>query len=186
MSWLSELSGVHISPHHFSVEPGKLLGDVAMATGVGGLAGRAGSLLARAIGHGGNSAPAPSGGYDVTDPSQNVYAPPTPDSGSSGVGGFLSGAVKSALGGGQPGQSSTNPWLLGLAGLQGANSAYLGQKSNALSDKALKGVEANYAERAPLRAAGLRGLLNPTAPDTTQLSTIAQRNPYAAPPTPVG
>lgn len=162
----------------------------ALKYGVQGAAGgMAGGGLRSAVtgaitGHGGSPTPSPG----VTDPSDpnfdmnTLYGSDTaPDSGG---GGGIGGVLRNAVGGGtgQPQGTSTNPWLLGLAGLQGANSAYLGQKSNALSDKALKGIEANYAERAPLRAAGLRGLLNPTAPDTSQLYSIQQRNPYAAPP----
>jgi hypothetical protein len=84
--------------------------------------------------------------------------------------------------GGQPGQSgasSTNPWLLGLAGLEGANSAYLGKKANDYSQGALKSVQGAYNDRAPLRAAALKGLTNPTAPDISTLKSIASRNPYA-------
>lgn len=167
------------------------LGDNLLGAAEGG----AGMYLAGgAPGLGGGASGGASGGYDVTDPAQNMFAGAGGSAADASGGGFLSNAVNTAKGlipgqGGQPGQaggSSTNPWLLGLAGLQGANSAYLGQKSNALSGKALKGVEANYAERAPLRAAGLRGLLTPTPVDTSQLSTIAQRNPYAAPPIPAG
>jgi hypothetical protein len=77
--------------------------------------------------------------------------------------------------------SSTNPWLLGLAGLEGANSAYLGKKANDYSQGALKSVQGAYNDRAPLRAAALKGLTNPTAPDTSQLKSIAARNPYAVP-----
>jgi hypothetical protein len=104
-----------------------------------------------------------------------------------GGGGVLSsalGAAKTLLPGGgapggQPSQSSTNPWLLGLAGLEGANSAYLGKKANDYSQGALKSVQGAYNDRAPLRAAALKGLTNPTVPDTSQLKSIASRNPYA-------
>lgn len=205
VSWLSQATGIHLG--NIGAPVGAFLGSVipgvgtALGAGLGQAIGGVGaghgvakSALEGAGVYGGSKLAGAISGMGGApkasiDPEGDALygTETTPDPPSSGIGGYLRSLLPSGGGSatpGQPGGTSTNPWLLGLAGLQGANSAYLGQKSNALSDKALKGVEANYAERAPLRAAGLRGLLNPTAPDTSQLSTIAQRNPYAAAPRP--
>jgi hypothetical protein len=158
------------------------LGGLAAGDGLGGalkygLQGAAGGLAGGGIksaitgalaSRGGGSAPS-GGGYDVSDPNQNIFAD----------GSGPSAAVPpSALPGGS-GSSGTNPWLMGLAGLEGANSAYLGKKANDYSQSALKSVTGAYNEKAPLRTAALQGLLHPAAPDTSKLGAIQSRNPYA-------
>lgn len=83
-----------------------------------------------------------------------------------------------------PEGGGTNKWLMGLAGLEGLNSAYLGNKASNLSDAALKSVKGSYSERAPLRSAALSGLLHPQTRDTSNLTAIRSAVPYAQLPAP--
>jgi len=142
-------------------------GGKALALGTAALKGGVPSAPAGA-------APATGGGYDINDPNQNIFA-----DGSGPSSAIPSTALPGAPAPSGTPQSSTNPWLLGLAGLEGANSAYLGKKANDYSQGALKSVQGAYNDRAPLRAAALKGLTNPVAPDTSKLTAIASRNPYA-------
>jgi hypothetical protein len=162
----------------------------ALKYGLEGAAGGYGGAALRGLSKGGQAlalgtaalkggVPSAPGGAPAGD--ANPYDDPTGNAlyGSDpAMGGTPTTALPGAGGaGGAP--SSTNPWLLGLAGLEGANSAYLGKKANDYSQGALKSVQGAYNDRAPLRAAALKGLTNPTAPDTSQLKSIASRNPYA-------
>lgn len=106
----------------------------------------------------------------------------TPGSGSPGILQSALDKAKGVLSGGSGQPGSTNYLQLGLAGLEGANSAYLGGKSNQYANDALKSVTDSYNARAGLRSKAIAGLMNPTAPDTSALSGIAAHNPYA--PTP--
>lgn len=109
-------------------------------------------------------------------------------------GGWLRDAVGSVMGGGgqppggqPPGEEGPNKWLMGLAGLQGLNSAYLGNKASNMSNQALKNVQGSYDQRAGLRTAGISGMLNPQTADLSGLTKTRSAIPYlgAAQPNPV-
>jgi hypothetical protein len=157
------------------------LGSNLLGAGEGGagLYGASGGF-----GGGGNAGGVPQVTRDGQPITLSDVNPNIPEDGASNAGdGWLKKAIGSVTGPGeQPG--GTNPWLLGLAGLEGANSAYLGQKANSYAGQALKSVTDSYNARAGLRNAGINGLLHPAAPDVSTLQTIQSRNPYAAPTTP--
>lgn len=71
--------------------------------------------------------------------------------------------------------------LGGIDGLLGAGGlgygAYQQKQAGDMRDKALKLITDDYATRAPLRQAGLSGMLNETPPDLSQ--TFASQNPFA-------
>ena len=74
---------------------------------------------------------------------------------------------------------------LGLA--QGVNAAALGQKSNNFADMAAKNVDELWKQKAPLRVAGIAGMLNPKTEDTSALQRISARgNPFSDRPQPMG
>lgn len=165
MSWLSKITGVHISPHGVSIEPLKALGTVATLGSMGALGPVAGALEA-----------IPGAGAVM--------------GGLSKVGGALSsipgaGAIESGVSklGGVSGMANTAGGFLKNHGdqLLGAGSAYQGykdsQKSNDLMNQALGIANQSYADRAPLRTAGVQGMVNNKAPDLS--SVFASGNPYS-------
>lgn len=83
-------------------------------------------------------------------------------------GGFLSSAARWLTGNG--GKNA-----LGLA--EGVNAAMMGRKANQLQNRALGTAQQAYAERAPLRQAGMQGMLHPQTPSLTPLADPG--NPYA-------
>lgn len=84
------------------------------------------------------------------------------------LGGTLGGIAGSSVGG-------VPLPIAGLAGLQGANAAQLGAKSNDFADKAWDYASKDYDARAPLRTMGIAGLTNPTPRDTSGLTAIRSR-----------
>lgn len=94
------------------------------------------------------------------------------------AGGFLS-KIPQAL-------SSFLPSVGGLSGLldkglgaaQVVNAANLQKQSTGYAKDALNSVNASYDARAPLRVAGIEGLLHPQTPDLSSLSQIPG-NPFA-------
>lgn len=98
-----------------------------------------------------------------------------------GLGGNLgqaAGAAGNWLGG--------NGGMNALGAAQGLNAAMLGQKSSNFADMAAKNVDEAWKQRAPLREAGVAGMLNPKTVDTSALRRISARgNPFAERPTPV-
>lgn len=209
MSWLSKLTGIHLG--NIGAPIGAALGSfipgvgTAIGAGLGGALGGLGhgdgvakSALEGATAYGGtklagaianhmgtpSSSPAPSSGtLDPSDPNvdmNSVYGSDTaPQPTDSGWLSKLGGVAKQIVGGGPGG--GTSPLLMGLAGLQGANSAYLGNKANNFSNDALTSVKGSYAERAPLRSAAISGLTHPVARDTSELTRIRGANAYASP-----
>ena len=175
MSWLSQITGVHVSPKGFSVEPAKLLGDAAALAipGVGGALGKipgiGGALsgLGAKLGGGaaiGAVAPllknAVGGGTSGASPDQG------------GSGGGILGSIEGLL----TGNGGLN--ALGIAG--GVNSAMQQSQANNYAKNALSGVQSSYDARAPLRTAGIQGLLSPQTPSIAGLGSIAGHNPFAA------
>lgn len=178
MSWLSQATGVHISPHGVSLSKPDPIGvaktaltnplfDGALAIGLPGIGSAIGGALSAIPG-------------------------------ASAVGGAL-GGLGSAVGGALseiPGASSIEG-LLGKAGglltgnggknalglAQGVDSVLNQQQANNYGKDALGAVTGAYNAAAPLRAQGLQGLLNPQAPDLSNISNIAgtlkQQDPSA-------
>jgi hypothetical protein len=91
-----------------------------------------------------------------------------------------------------PGVSALKDFLTGNGGLnalgaaQGVNAALLGKQSSNYAKQAMGSVNQSYGERAPLRTAGIAGMLHPQIPDISPLGQIASANPYARKITPVG
>ncbi len=117
--------------------------------------------------------------------------------GAASVGAMLNGRGGSAGGSGGAPQSvggmlgAAGDFLTGNGGLnalglaQGANAAMLGQKAGNFADMAAKNVDENWQSRAPLRVAGMEGMLRPQIADTSALRRISARsNPFADRPQP--
>jgi len=75
------------------------------------------------------------------------------------------------------GTVAKNAGLIGLGGLQAANAASLGKKSNEYAQAAMDAVNKSYGERGLLRAAGVGGMLHPQTADLSGLLTHS--GPYA-------
>lgn len=171
MSWLSKVTGIGISPKGIKIDPLRAIGTVAgLATGgvgsalMGAAKGALGSAAVRAIGGGSSAQPTPGISSAIPDEAFGLEE-------RGGLGGLVGKAGDFLKG---------NNGKNALGVLQGLNAAMQQKKANDLANSALRGAEGMYAERAPLRAAGMRGLLNPQAPDLAPLrSTIYTGNPYA-------
>lgn len=177
MSWLSQITGVHVSPKGFSVEPAKLLGDAAALAipGVGGelskipLIGSALGGLANKV-SGAGHAPAIAAAMPMIKNAVGS-APATAGADQSGGGGILN-SLEGLLTG--------NGGLNALGAAEGVNAAMQQKQSTNYAKSALGGVQQSYDARAPLRAAGIAGLTNPQIPSLSGLSSIAGRNPFAS------
>lgn len=165
MSWLSKISGIHVSPHGIKIEPLKALGTVATLGSLGAL-GPVGAALGSIPGAGAVA----SGVSKVGGVLGHIP-------GASQVGNMITG------GKGLSGAVSKIGGFLGDHGdqLLGAGSLYEGykanQKSNDLMNEALSTAKQSYADRAPLRSAGVSGMLNTQRPDLS--SVYASANPYS-------
>lgn len=97
--------------------------------------------------------------------------------GSLGLGG--GGDGKGGLGGllDSLGLGGVNPALLGLGVAQIKNVSDLQKKASGYATGALDQANKSYGERAPLRAAGIQGMLNPQTRDLSGLLTNS--GPYA-------
>lgn len=222
MSWLSSLTGIHISPHGVSVEPGKLIADVgALALpGVGGLASHIPGVgaAAGALGHlpgvasiagllgigGGGAAPGDAGvplpntsTLGTLDPTTGQMIPPSGGAAPAAGGspGFLQsienllaghagasapqalGGVVGAIGGFLGGNHGMN--ALGVA--QGVNQAMLQKAATNYAKQGLGTAMQSYTERAPLRAAGIAGMLNPATPSLNDLTQLRSQLPMPGP-----
>ena len=163
MSWLSEATGIHISPHGVKIEPLKALGTVATLgsfgalgpvagalgaiPGVGAIANAAGkipgvSAIGNAIGHAG-------GLSDVLK----------------GVAGKIPGVLQGAL---------SHP--LETAGV--VSGALDQAKARGLITEAINAARENYDSRSGLRTKGVQGLLNPQAPDLSGIDYGSSRSVY--------
>lgn len=92
--------------------------------------------------------------------------------GLSGVEGMVKGGAGGGLGGLLTGNGGLN--ALGLA--QGINAAGLQNKADDYAKQAVGGVQDSYNQRAPLRVAGVQGMLNPQTNDISSLT--ANSGPY--------
>lgn len=105
------------------------------------------------------------------------------------IGTGLGGLGDSLLGGGGsssqgspqlPGVKPIDPAILALAGAQGVNAANLSKKSTDYATNAADQANSQYAAKAPLRAQGIAGILNPQHPDLSGLdATRMSGNPFA-------
>jgi hypothetical protein len=155
------------------LKPGGNIGQGLTGAATGAMAGygaaKAGSLLKG----GGSILDKAKGVIGAKNAVGSVMGGGSPASGGGGgVGDFLGG-----IGGYLTGNGGGNA----LAIAQGANAAMLGKKSSDLADDALTSAKDNYAERAPLRTAGIAGMLNPGQGIASKLSSIPNRNAYSQP-----
>lgn len=150
--------------------PGGNIGEAAKGAAIGGAAGYGASKIGGAL----------SGGGSMLDKAKGVLgagasaAPMV--SGASGGGGGLPDWL-SGIGGYLTGNGGGNA----LAIAQGANATMLGKKSSDLADEALTSAKDNYAERAPLRTAGIAGMLNPGQGIAAKLASVPNHNLYGPP-----
>ena len=157
------------------------LGDIAKAGIGGGAGGLAVGGIAGALGHvpglsglashipGMGSAAGSVGG------AASAAAPAA-----AGAAGAAAGAAPAASGGflGSLGSFLGSHGMTALELAQGANAAVQGQKANSLANKALHSSEQAYQDRAPLRQAGISGMLHPQVPGLSALNRSGP-NPYA-------
>lgn len=173
MSLLSKFTGIHISKHGVHIEPLKALGTALTVGSLGGFGPLAGAMQA-----------IPGAGA-IAGAAGKVKGALSAIPGAGAIGkavsshGGLSGMAGSALD-----YAKGHPSEI-LAGLQVANAANLGKKSNQYADNAMNSVNQSYMDRAGLRSAGIEGMLHPPTPDVTQLSRIRSSNPYSQAPLPL-
>lgn len=150
MSWLSKITGVGISPHGVKIDPLKAIGT-ALTVGSLGSLGPVGAALGSIPG--------------VSKVGSVLGSIP----GISKVGGLAKG-----IGG-----------FLGDHGdqiLQGAQILNGAQKSAHANDLLKTGqgyAQRSFDERAPLRSAGISGMLNPQVPDLSGINYESSGNPFA-------
>lgn len=108
--------------------------------------------------------------------------------GAGGLGGLLKGA-SNILGGGGAGGLNLGGLLdagLGTAGL--VNASQLAKKSENFANQANADVRASYDARAPLRTAGIQGMLNPGAGVPLKIANVQANtgvgNPFSKKPAP--
>lgn len=159
------------------MEPGKLLTDAAALAipGVGGALAKIPGVSA--LGGAVSSIP----GIGAVESVLKGAAPAAAAAGGASAGAPAQGAgtnpgLLQSLEGFLTGNGGAN--ALGIA--QGVNAATLQQKSNDYAKNALGTVQQSYNDRAPLRAAGLAGMLHPQTPSLAPLQSVMQTgNPYA-------
>lgn len=159
MSWLSEATGIHISPKGFKVEPQKVLTNAAsVLTGNPMLA--VGNVLGAVRG---GAQPTPSYNPGVSLPNMGAG------------GGVLSGAASGSGTGGSSGNLLNT--LLQIAA--GGSGVYNTIKSNQQRGKMVNQATGAYNADAPLRDAAKKKLLSPVTPD---LSSVYQndQNPFSS------
>lgn len=150
MSLVSKITGVHISPHGVKIEPLKALGTALTIGSFGGL-GPVGAALGAIPGAGAVAS-------GVSKVKGALAAIP----GISKVGGFL--------------KDHGDQLLAGAGAIQNANDM---SHANDLLKTGQGYAQRSFDERAPLRAAGISGMLNPQTPDLSGINYGSQGNPYA-------
>lgn len=206
MSWLSQATGIHLSPHGASLSRPDPIGaiktavsnplfDGALALGLPGVGSVLGGL-GSAIGGAASAIPGVSaiggalggigsaiGGAASAIPGVSSIEGLLGKGGASALGGAIPDSAMGLGGGGSGLLSGAEQFLTGnggrnLLGLaQGVNAAQLGQKSNSYANDALNSAQNAYNEKAGIRQQALNGLQNPTAPDLSNLSKIASSIP---------
>jgi hypothetical protein len=185
------------------IQPGANFGTIAKATalgaGEGALAGTGASLLDSATGGAlvtgaGMSVPdaatmspsALAAAANATPGTVGSAAAALPGAAAVGAGTKLASNV---VGASNPSTSSNpvggvssllnNIPLDALAVAQGANAASLGQESNDYAQQAANDATSRWNAQAPLRTAGIAGMLNPTSPFSAP--SLPKGNPFAPP-----
>lgn len=165
---------------------GMLKGGAIGATA--GMAGKAAAGLGLGKRILGGGAPSSSGGYNVNDPSQNIFAGEDPNAGGGWMGNAI-GIGKRILGtnkqGGFDGSNLLGLAEGGLAGASAINSANASRRAGQYQTAALDQAKNRWAQGAPLREMGMRRMLNTTPPDLTSTyndQTNAFSKPVAPPP----
>lgn len=154
-----------------AIIPGSNLGNDIKQGAVSGAEGLGAAALGGALGVPGLSTP--SLGSAANSVAKGVGAATAPSSGGSGMSGIPGlSTITNALGLGN------NP----LALAQAANEANLISQAQGYATNAANQAQANYNAKAPLRAAGISGMLNAQAPDLSGLTAIRGSNPFAAVP----
>lgn len=199
MSWLSKITGVHLG--NIGAPIGAALGSVipgvgtAIGAGLGGAIGGMGhgdglksSLLQGAMAGGGAAALGGLASHipGVSSATDAIKGKLGSIPGVQGAGDFLKshGGIGHALG-------SAGDFLTGNGGknalgiAEGVNAGMLQSKSNDFANNANASVNDSYTARAPLRQAGIAGMLNPGQGIQAKIAAIPQgANPYS--PAPAG
>lgn len=175
-----------------SLASGDSLGEALKSAAIGGLSGYGGSTLlggkgilgigsglkkvGGALGIGGGPKLSGSPGDLIGMASPGGGVPGISPAGLGGGGGGILGSLGGILGGGLK-------KIGGVDGLLGAGAlgygAYQQKQAGDMREKALKLLSDDYASRAPLRKAGLSGMLNETPPDLSATFSPAMQNPFA-------
>lgn len=200
MSWLSKATGIHLNLKPLAPVIGGAVGSIipgvgtalgaglgSFLSGVGNKQGVGKSLLqggASALGGGLLGA----AGRFAAPLAAGAASTMGGGAGKPGAGGFQMPSMGQVGSGALGALGSAAGWLgenggknaLGLA--QGVNAAMLEKKAEDYAKNAQGSVQQSYNERAPLRAAGIQGMLKPQIPDLSGLTGMAGRNPYAIKP----
>lgn len=95
----------------------------------------------------------------------------------------VGGLIPKALGAVQNATGGQGLGMTALETAQGLNAANLSRQSTDAANKAVGIMQQNYDAKAPLRDAGIKGLLNPVPLDTSGISAMRlnSNNPFARP-----
>lgn len=97
--------------------------------------------------------------------------------GVAGVPGLQS--IEDLLGKGKDFLTGDDGGLHALEAAQGVNAAMLGKKSSDFANNAMGSVQQNWDERAPLRSAGMAGMLQPGQGISAKIAAIPNHNLYS-------
>ncbi len=185
------------------LKPGGNIGQGLIGGAEGALAGGGGALAGKALGSLGSAASNIPGVGGIEQGAQSIGGllgkiPGVQgiEQGAGGVGGLIKQGVGALTGGGSSGAPSSLGSLLGSAGqwltgngganalgaAEGVNAALLGQQSTNYAKQAANAVNASYNARAPLRLAGVNGMLNATRGNPFSTGATGAPNTMAATP----
>lgn len=143
------------------LKPGGNIGDGLKGAATGAAMGAGASLAGSAI----------------RDPGSIIGGLKTVGGKLGGSAGSLGSAAGNVLHAATGGGGGVNPLMLALAGAQGLNAANLGRKANDFADQGWNLANDNWNARAPLRDAGMAGLLHPETRDLSNLTALRNQNP---------
>lgn len=187
MSWLSEATGIHISPKGVHIDPMKALGT-ALAVGTGGVGAglkMVGGKLAGPLLNRGQSQPMDEQLPDEI-PTATYYNPDGSIKSQTPIDGMKPVSQAAPQSGG--GWGDLLKQGLGFLGnhkddLLGGAALYEGYKNNKqgtdLRNEGLDLLKNSYGERAGLRKLGVQGMMNEQAPDLSGVFAPAASNPYS-------